>query len=70
MSAPPEFTSREAIEDFIIASRRATKIAPIELRNLAPGLATEWLRQRWDLYYVPEHQEAILAEFMAIRLSK
>lgn len=67
---PPEFTSRAAVDDFIKASKEATGVAPIELSSAKLESATRWLAKRWDIYYTPEQQAAIMTVFVQLRLSK
>lgn len=70
MITPPEFTSRQAINDFIMASKEVTGVAPVELSSASLEAATKWLAKRWDIYYTPAEQAALVAAFVARRLSK
>lgn len=71
--SPPRFTSRQSIQDFIEATKRATgivMIVRIELGFRSLNGATKWLANHWDVYFTPEQQEQILVEFTTRRLSK
>lgn len=67
---PPEFSSRAAVNDFVKASKEVTGVAPVELGLVQLDSATRWLAKRWDIYYTPEQQAAILTVFVQLRLSK
>lgn len=66
----PEFTSLDAVLDYVEAVRRVTGVFHKELtqiRNLAR--ANAWLAKRWDSYYTTEGKRTILIEFTTLRLT-